>query len=128
MRPAQDGGGRGRALAAPCWVGDREEAFSLTLDFYGPVLFATEKKEKSDRGILVHGPSRGRPPQPLAPAGVWQAGTVPLSVPPGTWHRSCMAGDPDSRHASRPRLVSTTCGMCCDPAHFTGGETEAQGG
>ena len=64
MRPAQDAGGRGRALGAPCWVGDREEAFSLTLDFYAPFLFATERKEKSDSGVLVHGPPRGGLPSP----------------------------------------------------------------
>lgn len=86
VRPAQDGGGRGPTLGAPCWVGDREEAFSLTLDFYEPVLFATERKEKSDRGVLVHGPPRGRPPSPWhLLVSVRQALCLSLSLPaPGT--------------------------------------------
>lgn len=74
-------------------TGVREEAFSPTLDFYTPVLFTTKRKQKSDRRVLAHGPSQGRPPpKPLAPAGVWQAGTVPLSVPPSIWPRLCLAG------------------------------------
>lgn len=122
------GGGAPWGHPAGLGTGIQEEAFSLTLNFYVPVLLATERMEKSDHGALVHGPSWGRPPQPLAPAGVWQAGTVPLSVPPSPWHRTCMAGDSDSRSAPCPRLVSTTCGTRCDLAHFTGRETEAQGG
>ena len=98
-------------------TGVREEAFSLTLDFYAPVLFATKREQKSDRRVLVHSPSRGSPaPQPLAPAGVWQVGTVPLSVPPSTWPRLCQAVDRDRRHALRPHLASRTCSKHCDPA------------
>lgn len=128
---SQNGGRRGRTLGCRGWVlwGQRRGLLFLTLDFYAPVLFATKGKQKSDRRVLVHSSLPGRPAQPLAPAGVWQVGTVPLSVLPGTWPRLChRAVDRDRRHALRPHPHPEPAASTVIQPISTDGETEAQGG
>lgn len=110
MGPAHDGGERGRTLGAQGWGQGSERRPSLPHSTSTRLFYSPQKGSKSlIVGSWPTAPPGGGPPSPwhLLVSG---RQALCLSVPPGIWHRLCLAGDRDSRCALCPHLMSSTCG------------------